>query len=73
MIQFCLNGPENDLTRSAVEHQFCFRFLKSGLHCWQLAGKTNVCGIFGATGSPAYYSLAPQVLTGLMTPSRSWY
>ena len=41
-------------------------YFKSGLHCWQLAGKTNVCGVYGATGSPAYYSLAPQVLTGLI-------
>ena len=46
-------------------------YFKSGLHCWQLAGKTNVCGVYGATGSPAYYSLAPQVLTGLETPAKA--
>ncbi len=32
------------------------------LHCWQLAGETNVCGVYSNNGSPAYYSLAPQVL-----------
>ena len=38
------------------------------LHCWQLAGKTKVCSVYGAAGSPAYYSLAPQVHGRTLTP-----
>ena len=46
---------------------------RSALHCWQRVGKTNVCSIYGAVGSPAYYSLAPQVHERTLTPSLSWY
>ena len=38
-----------------------YHWTRSALHCWQLVGKTNVCSVYGAVGSPAYYSLAPQV------------
>ena len=38
-----------------------YHWTRSAVHCWQLVGKSNVCSIYGAFGSPAYYSLAPQV------------
>ena len=42
-----------------------YHWTRSALHCWQLVGKTNVCSVYGAVGSPAYYSLAPKCTKGL--------
>ena len=34
-------------------------YFRNGLHRWQLAGKTNVCGFIGAIGSPRRLLVSP--------------
>jgi hypothetical protein len=46
---------------------------RSALYCWRILGKTEVCSVDGAVGSPANYSLAPQVHERTFNPSLSWY
>ena len=36
-------------------------------HCWQLAGRTDVRGVYGATGCPTYNSPAPQACLRTLT------
>ena len=47
-------------------------YFRSGLHWWQLVGKTNVRGFYGANaGSPTYDSLAPQVHSRPLPPAEA--
>ena len=50
-----------------------YHWTRFALHRWQLVGETKVCSVYGAAGSSAYYSLAPQVHERTLTPSLSWY
>ena len=40
----------------------------TALHCWQLAGRTNVCGIIGAKGSPRILLASPTSALKAFTP-----
>ena len=45
-------------------------YFRSGLHWWQLAGKTNVCGFIGANGSPRILlTIVPQMHSRPLHPS----
>ena len=44
-------------------------YFRSGLHWWQLAGKTNVCGFIGANGSPRILLASPTSALKAFTPS----
>ena len=44
-------------------------YSRSGLHWWQLAGKTNVCAFINAKGSPRILLASPTSALKAFTPS----